>query len=303
MSQLVECVLNVSEGRDSATISAIAGSIEAVSGVHLLDVSSDPDHHRSVYTFAGDPLACPEAAFRVVETAVKRIDLRHHAGVHPRLGAVDVVPFVPLRGVSMARCVDCAHALGEKVASTFEIPVFFYESAALLPERRLLANVRRGGFEALSESIATDPLRAPDRGPRKVHPTAGAIIIGARPLLVAFNVYLRAREVTVARRIASLIRERNGGLSGLRALGFYIPARDRCQVSMNLTDIARVTPRMAFDAVAERALASGTSPTSSELIGLIPAAALAEGDVAHMKLERFSPDRILETRLKTATGA
>lgn len=300
MARLIECVPNFSDGRDAAVVQALAEAIAAVPGVYLLHRTSDPDHHRSVLTFAGSPEAVGEAAFTAVACARDRIDLRRHQGGHPRVGAADVVPFVPLEGSTMADCVAVAHALGERIARELDIPIFFYEAAAKQPERRRLETIRRGGLAGLAARMATDPAWRPDCGPSSPHPTAGVTVVGARPVLVAFNVNLRSRDVAVARTIAATIRESNGGLPAVKAIGVDLPTRGMVQVSMNLVDL-RVTPlHVAVEAVRREASNCNVPIVESELIGLMPQQALLEAAQSDLDLPQLAPEQIIEVRLEQA---
>lgn len=298
--QLVECVPNFSEGRSRAVIDKLAIAIESVPGVAVLDVHMDADHNRSVITFAAAPEGAVEAAVRVVSRAAELIDLRQHRGEHPRLGATDVLPFVPLRGVTMAQCVAMARAAGERVARELGIPVYFYERAARRPDRVNLEDVRRGGFELLREEIATSPERAPDAGRPEIHETAGAIIIGARPLLLAYNINLRADDVSIARRIARAVRGRDGGLRYLKALGFDLKTRSLVQVSMNLVDHEKTPLHQAFEAVRREAERYGVAVAGSEIVGLVPQDALLRAAEYHLRIENFDVNRVLENRIEAA---
>ncbi|HUK78121.1 MAG TPA: glutamate formimidoyltransferase [Thermoleophilia bacterium] len=265
---LIECVPNFSEGRRPEVVDEIVAAVAGTPGVTLLDRQSDGHHNRSVVTFVGDSPAAQEAAFRAIATAARLIDLNHHEGAHPRFGATDVMPFVPIRADDMPACVEAAHALGARVGAELAIPVYFYEDAARRPERRNLADVRRGEFEGLREVIARDPQRAPDEGPVAVHPRAGAVAIGARQALIAYNVNLDSTDLELARRIAGEIRERDGGLPCLKAMGLALD--DGVQVSMNLTDYRRTSLLDAFEAVRSRAVAAGAAVRESEVVGLLP---------------------------------
>lgn len=282
-SPLVECVPNFSEGRDRVVINAIRDAIAAVPHTHVLDVSSDEWHNRSVITFVAPRDVAAQAAFEGVREATRRIDISAHRGVHPRLGATDVLPFVPLDGITMHDCVALAHDLGERVARELSIPVYLYERAATRPERINLAQIRRGGFEEIRDTIATDPSRAPDYGRSAVHPTAGAIVIGARQFLVAYNVYLGdAGHMAVAREVATAIRASNGGVEGIKALALEVDGQ--AQVSMNLVAIDRTSVVHAFDAVQAASLARGVEPTWSEIVGLVPTRCLTAEIAEHVKL-------------------
>jgi glutamate formiminotransferase len=292
-SPLVECVANFSEGRDLAIIDAIAAAIAAVPGVTVLDRTADPDHHRSVITFAGSPEGIGEAAVVAVGEAVARIDLTQHTGVHPRIGAADVVPFVPLRDITLVECGWLAHAVGAEIWNRFSVPVFLYDAAAQVESRRNLAAVRK--------AAANPPFPVPDFGNAEPHPTAGAVAVGARKILIAWNVFLADGNVEAAKEIARRIRQANGGLACVRALGLFLPERGQAQVSMNLTDFEVTPPHVAWEAINRIAAELGVSVATSELIGLIPEAALraAEASGVDLQIEHFSPDRILERRLPT----
>jgi glutamate formiminotransferase len=287
--ELVECVPNFSEGRNSWTLEAIGGAIAGVPGVLLLRSERDPDHNRSVITFAGAPEAVLEGAFRGIREAVQRIDLTRHAGVHPRIGAADVVPFVPVDGVSVDDCAQLARTLGERVWKELGVPVYFYEAAALDPDRVRLENVRRGGFER--------PKLLPDLGGPALHPTAGACVIGARKFLIAFNVNLNTPDVEVARTIARKIRASSGGLPHLKAIGVMLESRGIAQVAMNLTDFEQTPFPVVFQRVKDEAWALGVEVAGSEIIGLVPKKAIEMTAAAYLNIENFSSDLILENRL------
>ena len=295
---LVECVPNFSEGRKTETIARLTEAIESVESAIVLDTHLDADHNRSVITFVASPEQVVEAALRAVATATELIDLRQHQGEHPRIGATDVLPFVPVRGVTMDDCVSLAHAAGERIARELSIPVYFYERAALRPERVNLANVRGGGFEELREQAGINPKRAPDLGPLRVHATAGAIAVGARPFLVAFNINLRTSDISVARKVARLIRARDGGLPGVKALGFELKSRELVQVSMNLVDLETTGLGKAFEAVREQAELQGVEIAGTEIVGLVPEAAFDREAAYFPLLEHFSEATILENQLK-----
>ncbi len=302
MDHIVECVPNFSEGRNRATVQAILDAVTSTSDVVYLDHSMDPDHHRAVLTFCGTPEAVVEAAFRAIRTATDLIDLRNHAGVHPRVGATDVVPFIPIKGTTMDECVRLAGRLGSQVGRELEIPVFLYERAASRADHASLEAVRRRGLDGLAFRMASDPEWAPDFGPTRLHRTAGAIVIGARPPLIAYNVNLRSTEVDKARAIARTVRHSNGGLPHVKAIGVELPTRKMVQVSMNLTDYCVTSILTAFQAVTVEAEKRGISVAGSELIGLIPQAALEQAAVASLTLERFDPSRVLERRIAEAMG-
>ena len=269
---------------------AIEDAIASSSGVVVLRSEMDTDHNRSVITFAGPPDAVSEGALRGIETAVERIDLRQHQGVHPRMGAADVVPFVPLEGATLADCVVIARQTGEKVWKRLGVPVYFYEAAAMSKDRRLLEKVRRGGFE--------HPNMAPDLGGPALHPSAGACIIGARKILIAFNINLATDDVEVAREIARKIRASSGGMPFVKALGLPLAARGLAQVSMNLTDFEQTPLHVVFDAVAREAAARGVAIAGSEIIGLVPKKALEDAAAHYLKCENFESGLVLENRLR-----
>jgi glutamate formiminotransferase/glutamate formiminotransferase/formiminotetrahydrofolate cyclodeaminase len=295
---LVECVPNFSEGRKIETVERLSRAIASTPTACVLDHHIDPDHNRSVITFVAEPKHIVDAAFRAVALAAELIDMRTHKGVHPRLGATDVLPFVPISGVSMQDCVSLAHQAGQRIAQELSIPVFFYEQAALRPERVNLEDVRRGALESLREQIATEPARAPDVGPLLVHEKAGAIAIGARPFLIAFNINLRTRDVSIARHIARVVRARGGGLPFLKALGFDLSTRGLAQVSMNLVNYETTGMTQAYNAVRDEATRLGVEIASTEIVGLVPAKALDPEAEYFQKLENFSEDKIFENRLR-----
>ena len=291
---LVECVPNFSEGRDLAKIDAIAAQVRAAGAV-VLDRTSDPDHNRSVITFSAPAGVVEEAAFRAVRQAVATIDLRVHQGVHPRIGAADVVPFVPWRGVTLEECAEIAKRTARRIWQELGVPVYLYEAAALRPENRNLADIRRGNFEGLQAEVRVNPLRRPDFGGAELHPSAGAVVVGARKFLIAFNVNLATADIEVARRIARKVRFSSGGLPAVKAMG--VPVAKRAQVSMNLVDFEQTSVLEAFDAVSAEAAHEGVAVAGSELIGLIPQKALDGIDPAHLSIENFDPSMILENRL------
>ena len=299
MNPLVECVPNFSEGRDSGIVEAIAASIAAVDGVHLAGMEMDGDHNRSVITFMGAPEDVARGAFEACRTARDLIDLRHHRGVHPRIGATDVIPFIPLSDCTMDDCVSLARDCGGEIGRSLEIPVYFYGQAALNAQRSALPDLRRGGFERLAGEMETDDNLAPDAGPGTVHASAGATAVGVRDILVAYNVNLDTDDVRVARRIAQEVREKNGGLPGVRALGLLLPERHLAQVSMNLTDYRQTDTARAYDAVARLAEAEGVEVLESELVGLAPRDALGGAAPGDLRMAPLDPSRFLEyhTRL------
>lgn len=300
MERIVECVPNFSEGRDEKVVKSLVEAVEAVEGALVLGTHVDADHNRSVVTFVAPPEQAVEAAVRVTRRAAELIDLRAHEGQHPRFGACDVLPFVPLKGVGIGDCVQLAHEAGRRIWAELGIPVYFYESAALRPERRNLADVRRGGFELLREEVGTVPGRAPDVGDARVHPSAGATIVGVRPLLIAYNVTLGTDDLALARRVARAVRERGGGLAHLKALGFELKTRGVVQVSMNLTSYERTSLHQAFEAVSREAEALGVEVLGSEVVGLVPQAALDRAAAHFLRLENYSPDLVLENRIAAA---
>jgi glutamate formiminotransferase/formiminotetrahydrofolate cyclodeaminase len=297
MSRLVECVPNFSEGRDSAVVDEIVRAMQSAGGIAVLDREMDPDHHRSVVTLVGPVETVVEAAVRGVERAAQLIDLNRHAGAHPRIGATDVLPFVPLEGVTMEECVELALRAGQEIWRRCRIPVYFYEAAARRPERINLENIRRGQFEGLREEVRANPARRPDVGGPELHPTAGATIVGARKFLIAYNINLATPDVDVARRIARRIRASSGGMPCVKAMGVALRARNRAQVSMNLTDFERTPVHAVFEAVAREAQSEGTAVESSEIVGLIPKKALEAAAAFFLKIENFHPGLVLENRL------
>src|SRR5919206_881613 len=300
MDRVVECVPNFSEGRKAEVIARLVAAVEEVEGALVLGTHVDPDHNRSVVTFVAPPERAVEAAVSVVARAAELIDLTAHAGQHPRMGACDVLPFVPVRGVTVEECVALAREAGRRIWGEHGVPVYFYESAATRPERRNLADVRRGGFELLREEIATRPERAPDVGEPRLHPTAGACIVGVRPLLIAYNVTLNTRDLSIAKQIARRVRERDGGLLHLKALGFELESRGVVQVSINLTSYDVTNLHDAFEAVSREAEGLGVEVIASEIVGLVPQAALDRAASHFLKLENYSPDVVLENRIAAA---
>ena len=289
---LVECVPNVSEGRRRDVIDRLAAAIEAVPGVRLLDRTSDPDHNRSVFTFAGAPDAVAAAALALVRAAYAEIDLRAHTGAHPRIGAVDVIPFVPLTGVTMDDCVALAKDVGMKIAAEHDVPVYYYARAASRPERVRLPDVRKPQFEGLGAVIGTT--HVPDAGPGRVHPTAGAVVVGARPPLIAFNIDLDTTDLTIAKRIAKEIRESSGGLPAVQALGFALTDPPRTQVSLNLLDHTVTSLARVWDEVEARARAAGVGILRGELIGLLPLDAALAVTASSLRLHGFTRAQVIE---------
>ena len=295
--KLVECVPNFSEGRKPEVIKRIAEAIEGVAGAVVLDQHIDPDHNRSVITFVAEKSVAVEAAVRAVSRATELIDLREHAGEHPRVGTTDVLPFVPIRGVTMDECIRLAHEAGACIANELRVPVFFYERAALKPERKNLEDIRRGGLRALQERVETDEAWKPDVGPAQLHESAGACIVGARPFLIAYNINLRTNDIGIARRIAKAVRGRDGGLRYLKALGFELSTRGMVQVSMNLVDFEKTSLHHAFEAVRREAARYGVTIDGSEVVGLIPQAALDKTAEYFLQIENFSSSIVLENRI------
>jgi len=297
MSALVECVPNFSEGRDVAKVDAIVSAITAVDGVVLLDREMDADHHRSVITFVAPKDVVGEAAFRGVAKAVELIDLNVHQGEHPRIGAADVVPFIPLEGATLDECAAIARQVGERLWKQLGVPVYLYEAAAARPERKNLETIRKGQYEGLRAEVGSNPERWPDFGDARLHPTAGATVVGARKFLIAYNVNLDTPDVAIAKQIAKNIRASSGGLPCVKAMGVELKARGMAQVSMNLTDFETTSVTTAFEAVRQEATALGVSVVGSEIIGLIPKRALEDVAATYLKVEGFSPQMILENRL------
>jgi glutamate formiminotransferase len=297
----LECVPNVSEGRRPRVIERLAEAAGSARGARLLDVSSDPDHNRSVLTLAGEPGALHEALLALYQVALAEIDLGRHQGVHPRVGAVDVAPFVPLAGTAMEVAVAAALRLAPAVADRFGLPVYLYEEAAPRPDRRSLATIRRGGLPGLAARLAGDAAWAPDFGPPRLHPTAGATAIGARFFLIAFNALLDTGDVAIARAVARAVRQSGGGLPAVRAMGVYLASRGRAQVSMNLVDYRQTSLLRALDRVRREAEALGTRVVESEVVGLIPQEAALETAREALLLPGLVP-HLLEERLRMASG-
>jgi glutamate formiminotransferase/formiminotetrahydrofolate cyclodeaminase len=300
--KLVECVPNFSEGRRPEVVAAIRDAIAAVEGVSVLDVSSDASHNRSVITFVAPADTAVEAAFAGMRAAAERIDLCKHTGEHPRIGATDVVPFIPLEGSTMEDCIALARELGERVGRELRIPVYLYERAATTPARENLADVRRGEFEGLREELGKNPARNPDFGPATIHPTCGAVAIGARPFLVAYNVYLGpASNLQIAKNVAKAVRGSSGGFRYVKGLGLEVDGQ--AQVSMNLVDTEKTPLHIAFDFVKLRAEAEGAQVTWSEVVGLVPEKVLFDAAVNHLQLRQFTPAQVLERRVReTVSG-
>jgi len=292
----IECVPNISEGRRSDVINGLADTLRAVPGLRVLDVQSDAAHNRSVFTLAGSAAAMAAGIPKLFEGAIAAIDLRTHKGEHPRLGAVDVVPFIPIEGVTMAGCVALAKAIAADVAERFSLPVYLYEDAATNPSRKNLEDIRRGEFEGLAAKMA-QPAWAPDFGPAAPHPTAGASVIGARMPLIAYNINLATDRLDVAKKIAAAIRMSSGGLRFVKAMGIPLADRGIVQVSMNLTNYEKTPMHRVFDLVKREAARYGVQVLESEIVGLVPSAALTQAAEYFLQLERFTAGQILENKL------
>ena len=299
MSTLVECVPNFSEGRDKTKLDAIVAAMK-IGGVYLLDREMDSDHNRSVITLAGEREAIQEAAIRGVGKAAELIDLNVHQGAHPRMGAADVVPFIPIEGVSLEDCVAMARHVGGEIWKRYQIPVYLYEAAATTAERQNLENIRRGQFEGLRAEIATNPARKPDFGEPRLHPTAGATVVGARKALIAYNVFLNTPDVEIAKKVAKVVRFSSGGMRFVKAAGFLV--RGLAQVSMNLTDFEQTPIHRVFEMVKREAARYGVLPASSEIVGLIPKKALEQAAEWFLQVENFDSSLILENRLAAVMG-
>jgi glutamate formiminotransferase/formiminotetrahydrofolate cyclodeaminase len=300
MKRLIECVPNFSEGRDSAKVDAIVSAMSTVSGVYVLDREMDADHNRSVITLAGEPDAVAEAALRGIGKAMQLIDLTKHTGAHPRVGATDVVPFIPIEGVTIEDCVALAHRTGHEIWARYRIPVFFYEAAAKRSDRVNLENVRRGQFEGLRQEMKHNHDRQPDVGEPKLHPTAGVTVVGARKFLIAYNVNLNTSDVTIANRIAKAIRFSSGGLRYVKSMGVELKARNLAQVSINLTDFEQTPMHRVYEMVKREAERYGAAPVGSEIVGLIPKKAIEMAADFFLQLENFSPAQVFENKLADA---
>ena len=296
---LIECVPNFSEGRDKAKVDAIVDAMK-IDGVYLLDREMDSDHNRCVITIVGDRDAIAEAAIRGVGKAAELIDLTKHQGAHPRMGAADVIPFIPIEGVSLEDCVQIARHVGQEIWKRYQVPIYFYEAACTIPERQNLENIRRGQFEGIRDEIAVNPARKPDVGDPRVHPTAGATVVGARKALIAYNVFLNTTDVDIAKKIAKAVRFSNGGLRFVKGAGF--PVRGLAQVSMNLTDFEQTPIARVFEFVKREAARYGVMPVSSEIVGLIPKKALEDAAEWFLQVENFDTSLILENRLAAVMG-
>lgn len=298
---LIECVPNVSEGRDCARLQRFAATLAGGPGARLMNVHADPDHHRSVFSFLGPPAAVEAAALALADQVLGAIDLRTHQGIHPRLGALDVLPFVPLGGLSMAAAVEVARRVGRTIATRHQLPVYYYGHAATAPGRRRLPDARRGGYEGLAERLrGADP---PDEGPARFDPRAGGVLIGARDVLVAFNVWLDSSDLEAARAIARAVRESSGGLAGVQAMGFLLASRGLVQVSMNLLDYRTTPLPAAFDCVRDEARRRGLGVRRGELVGVAPRAAFAGRSPASVGLPDFTSDLLLDSYLGADSGS
>ncbi len=299
MSKLVECIPNISEGRDHQKINQIASAVRRVPGVWLLDVDSDADHHRTVITFVGAPEAIESAALNLVAQAVELLDLRQHRGEHPRMGAVDVLPFVPIREMTMDECVELSKRVGRQIWERFQVPVYLYEQSATRPQCEDLSKIRKGEFEGFSAKIQ-EPEWVPDFGERKVHPTAGVMAVGARMPLIAFNVHLGTDDLEIAQRIAKAVRHSNGGLRYVKALGFKIEERQIVQVSMNMTNYQETPLYRVFALIESEAKRYGVPIVGSEIVGLVPREALYQTAEFALRLEGFERGQVLEDRIERA---
>jgi glutamate formiminotransferase len=302
MKKLIECVPNFSEGRDAAKVDALIAAMRDVPGVYVLDREMDADHNRCVITLAGEPDAVAEAALRGVGKALELIDLTKHSGAHPRLGATDVVPFIPIEGVTLDDCVLLARRVGQQIWDRYRIPVYFYEAAARKPERTNLENIRKGQFEGLREEVLKNPDRAPDIGEPRLHQTAGATVVGARKFLIAYNINLNTPDVDIANKIARAIRFSTGGLRYAKAIGVDLRARGLAQVSINMTDFEQTPLHRVFEMVKREAERYGVMIVGSEIVGLIPKRAIELTADFYLQLENFSPAQVLENRLAAALG-
>ena len=300
MKRLIECVPNFSEGRDKAVVDAIVAAMSKVPGVYVLDREMDADHNRSVVTLAGEPDAVAEGALLGVGKALELIDLNKHKGAHPRIGATDVVPFIPIEGIVLEDCVALARRTGDEIWRRYRIPVYFYEAAANRPERVNLENIRRGQFEGLREEMKRDHNRLPDIGDPKLHPTAGATVVGARKFLIAYNVNLNTSDVGIANKIAKAIRFSSGGLRYVKSMGVELKARNLAQVSINLTDFEQTPMHRVYEMVKREAARYGAIPVGSEIVGLIPKKALEMAADYFLQVENFSPAQVFENRLQAA---
>jgi glutamate formiminotransferase len=296
MDQIIECVPNFSEGRDQEKIAQLVKEVVSTEGVKLLDYSSDKDHNRTVITFCGDAKGVKEAAFKLIKKASEIIDMRYHKGEHPRIGATDVVPFIPVKNATMEECIQIAREVGERVGRELNIPVYLYEEAATTPERKNLENIRRGEYEGFFEKIK-QPEWKPDFGPQEMNPKSGATVIGARNFLIAYNVNLATDNIDIANKIAKAIRFSNGGYRYVKAMGVELKERGIVQVSMNLTDFNKTPIYRVFETIKAEALRYGVNVIGSEIIGLVPAKALFDVADYYLRIENFSENMVLENRI------
>lgn len=299
IKKIALCVPNFSEGQDKEKVDRIAKAIQEKDGVYLLDLEIDKDHNRSVFTILGGLNEIKETAFKAIKIAKELIDIRSHQGAHPRIGAADVVPFIPIQDASMEECVRISRELGERIGNELKIPVFLYEESATGPERKRIEEIRRGGIISLAERIELDPRWVPDYGPKMIHPTAGAIVVGARKYLIAFNINLKTLNLKIAKEIARRVRESSGGLPNVKAIGLLVEDKGVVQVSMNLTDYRTTPPHLVYRKVEEEARQFGVEIGESEFIGLIPGEALNMASIDLLKLKGFKEDQILEKRVAT----
>lgn len=297
MPRIIESVPNISEGRRAGVVDAAAAALRRVAGVRVLDVQSDPDHNRSVLSLAGEAGPLKLAILSLYEQALGSIDLRSHQGEHPRIGAVDVVPFIPIEGATMQDCIALAREVAQAAAERFELPVFLYEEAATAPHRRNLEDIRRGQFEGLPEKLQ-DPQWAPDFGPRQPHVSAGASVVGARAPLIAFNINLSTADLEIAKSIAKGIRHSGGGYRHVKAMGVLLQERNLAQVSINMTDFRKTPLHRVFETVRDEAARYGVNVIGSEIVGLVPAEALVDAAAHLLRLERFAPSQVLERRMR-----
>ncbi|MBI2445303.1 glutamate formimidoyltransferase [Candidatus Micrarchaeota archaeon] len=295
--KIVECVPNFSEGKDQKVIDAILAEMTSVPGITVLSSLADADHNRLDVSYLGEPDAVKQAAFLACKKASELIDMEQHHGQHPRMGATDVIPFIPIQNVSMEDCVQYANEVGKRIGDELDIPVFLYESAARIPERKNLADVRRGEYEGIKAEFESNSARKPDFGPSKMHPSAGFTAVGARMPLVAFNVNLATTDVSIAKAIAKAVREKDGGLKCVKAMGFEIKERGLVQVSMNLVNYVETPIFKAFEAVKAEAQKHGVQIVESEIIGMVPLQALSDTADFYLRLEKFKTDQVIEARL------
>ena len=297
MAKLMECIPNISEGRRPELVNEFADIVRAVPGVTLIDYSSDASHNRSVFTFLGDPDQVMEAAFRFAKHAVEKIDLRVHEGEHPRMGAVDVIPFVPIRDMDMAECVERSKVLGERIAKELDLPVFLYEESASAPHRKNLAAIRKGQFEGMAEKVLEDQWH-PDFGGNRIHPSAGVVAVGARQPLIAFNINLDTPDVSIAKKIAKIIREKDGGFRAVKALGVMLEERNIAQVSINMCDYKQTPLYRVLEFVRFEAARYGVHVVGTEIIGLAPMMAFVDAADYYLQIEKFdAPKQVLECHL------